>query len=134
MFPQSLVIVCQFHIIQAIIRFDGDKGRVSGGPKIPYLLKYQLLIYFQEAQRCRVPEQWEMYEARFFQQLERLCMFGDSDSTENTEEAYESDDASSTAPEGLSSGPSEEVRKARYVFLHDYFKNNFFSHVWLRES
>jgi hypothetical protein len=134
-FPDSNIIVCQFHIVQAIIRFDGDDGRVTGGPKIPYALKYHMLRFFREAQRCRIREQWEAYEVRFFQQLERLCMSGDTDTAvENPEDSYESDDGSiPTMPTMSHTGPNEEVRRARYIFLHNYFKKNFFTKVWLCE-
>ena len=74
--PSAIVIICQFHIIQALVELKGEEGRVTGGPKIPQKLKFEYCTAFQEAQRCQTLEEWPMFEACFFEKLERLCLFG----------------------------------------------------------
>jgi len=123
--------------VQAFIRLDGDSGRVTGGPRLPYALKFTALVYFREAQQCRIPEQWPLFEARFFQKLERLCIYGDVEEDDHDEfegDNEESDSENSSVSEKAVStrGPSEAIRKARWVFFRDYIKKNYFSPFWLR--
>ncbi|KIJ46841.1 hypothetical protein M422DRAFT_249585 [Sphaerobolus stellatus SS14] len=90
---QAVIIICQFHIIQALIELRGDKERITGSPRIPDGLKFEYTSYFREAQRCRTKEDWPMYEARFFRRLEHVCMHGNvEDSMVEGSDQSDSDD------------------------------------------
>lgn len=70
----ALILVCQFHIVQAIIRVDGGNGRVPNAPKIPYRVKFEIVKAFREVQRCRSMEQWPDFYQKFMTALQDIIM------------------------------------------------------------
>ncbi|KIJ34170.1 hypothetical protein M422DRAFT_263821 [Sphaerobolus stellatus SS14] len=83
-----IIIICQFHIIQALVELNGEDGHITGGPKIPNGMKQEYVVYFHDSQCCHTHEEWPLYEARFFQWLEHLCMFSDvEDAKEESEDS-----------------------------------------------
>ncbi|KIJ55981.1 hypothetical protein M422DRAFT_239158 [Sphaerobolus stellatus SS14] len=87
--PEFLIIICQFHIVTALITFTGDNGRVVGGPPIPYGLKYHVVYLFREFQRVRTPEEVPAYKARFYARLEHACMTGEVVDAPMSEDEFE---------------------------------------------
>ncbi|KAJ7128853.1 hypothetical protein C8R46DRAFT_1331939 [Mycena filopes] len=75
-FPGIIVRICQFHVMQAILRWERDHG--PGGnhlprPALSLVRKHQLLFAVRELQRCRLIDRWPAYTARFRQRLEALA-------------------------------------------------------------
>ncbi|KIJ31481.1 hypothetical protein M422DRAFT_266859 [Sphaerobolus stellatus SS14] len=125
--PNVIILICQFHIIQAILRLDVDSGSHDGAPRLSLAFKLRMLIYFRQAQRCRNIEEWPMFREHFFQRLKRLCL---------TDSA-----ASLTEPE-LNNGSFDiqddqedlippEKRISRFNWLKLYFDKNWFCQTWL---
>ncbi|KIJ38834.1 hypothetical protein M422DRAFT_258481 [Sphaerobolus stellatus SS14] len=71
--PNAFILICQFHIIQAILRLDVDSGIREGAPRLSLAFKFRMLIYFRQAQRCRTLEEWPSFREHFFQRLKRLA-------------------------------------------------------------
>ncbi|KIJ43275.1 hypothetical protein M422DRAFT_253479 [Sphaerobolus stellatus SS14] len=87
--PDFLILICQFHIVTALVTFTGDNGRVIGGPPIPHGLKYHLVYLFREFQRVCIPEEVPAYKARFFARLEHACMTGEVVEAPLSEDEFE---------------------------------------------
>ncbi|KAJ7710692.1 hypothetical protein B0H17DRAFT_1123811 [Mycena rosella] len=51
--------LCQFHVIQVLIRFDADNGHQGIGFAIPDDTKFRIIMLFHALQRCREWKDWE---------------------------------------------------------------------------
>jgi hypothetical protein len=74
--PNVPIRLCQFHVIQAIIRWDRDvyinaDSREYSNPRLSTSLKRRVLWAFRELQRCRQEEDWEVYRQTFEARLKR---------------------------------------------------------------
>lgn len=76
-----LIRLCQFHVIQAIIRFssqgqtdednyDDDDDHTK--PKLKQRVKRNLLLKFRELQRCSDRGQWDTYVAKFEAEIDAI--------------------------------------------------------------
>ncbi|KIJ53005.1 hypothetical protein M422DRAFT_242973 [Sphaerobolus stellatus SS14] len=87
--PDFLILICQFHIVTALVTFTGDNGRVISGPPIPYGLKYHLVYLFREFQHVCIPKEVPAYKAKFFACLEHACMTGEVVEVPLSEDEFE---------------------------------------------
>ncbi|KAJ7108452.1 hypothetical protein C8R43DRAFT_905380, partial [Mycena crocata] len=76
--PELIVRVCQFHVIQAILRWDRDQDTGSARPKLSRPSRDKLLHAVRELQRCRSDDQWETEVERF---RSRIASFADARTT-----------------------------------------------------
>ncbi|KAJ7604744.1 hypothetical protein FB45DRAFT_699245, partial [Roridomyces roridus] len=75
-FPGIIIRICQFHVMQAILRWERDHGGSGENlqrPTLSLLRKHQLLYAVRELQRCRNPDDWDGYTQRFRQRLEAIA-------------------------------------------------------------
>ncbi|KAJ7458915.1 hypothetical protein FB451DRAFT_1563786 [Mycena latifolia] len=72
--------LCQFHVIQALIRFDADSGRQGLGFAIPTRTKFEIIVLFRILQRCRSWDNWEETKRVFHLGLTELLGEADRDS------------------------------------------------------
>ncbi|CAD6925856.1 unnamed protein product [Tilletia controversa] len=64
--PDTQVRLCQFHIMQAICRWDAEgKSATAKPPSVPRSLKPAICIAFREAQRCRDMKDWPTTLVKF---------------------------------------------------------------------
>ncbi|KAF7334731.1 hypothetical protein MSAN_02371400 [Mycena sanguinolenta] len=71
-FPGVPIRICQFHVMQAILRWErdgGPPGEQQARPSLDLRRKHQLLWAVREIQRCRDPDQWQEYLDQFWQRL-----------------------------------------------------------------
>ncbi|KAJ6503095.1 hypothetical protein DFH09DRAFT_942314, partial [Mycena vulgaris] len=54
-----IIRLCQFHVIQAILRWERDQDASGARPKLTRKAKSKLLYAVRELQRCRSAEDWE---------------------------------------------------------------------------
>jgi len=68
--PDMAVRLCQFHVIQAILRFSTDSsGDADRPPSISRKERKKILAAFRLLQRCRDPTKWEQSVQRFEQDV-----------------------------------------------------------------
>ncbi|KAJ7785929.1 hypothetical protein B0H16DRAFT_1445870 [Mycena metata] len=75
-FPGIIIRICQFHVMQAILRWERDNavvGEAQARPTLDIRRKHQLLWAVREIQRCRDPAQWQEYLDQFRQRLEWIA-------------------------------------------------------------
>ncbi|KAJ7020797.1 hypothetical protein C8F04DRAFT_1316589 [Mycena alexandri] len=75
-FPGIIIRICQFHVMQAILRWERDNavvGEAQARPTLDLRRKHQLLWAVREIQRCRQPEQWQQYLDQFRQRLDWIA-------------------------------------------------------------
>ena len=83
-----VIRVCQFHIIQAIRRWNHEhfdkRKNIQGAkkkrgakdnnlPSLPLGAISKVLDAFRSAQRCRDPSDWRLYQDRFESNLSQIC-------------------------------------------------------------
>ncbi|KAF8210510.1 hypothetical protein K438DRAFT_1904002 [Mycena galopus ATCC 62051] len=74
-FPGVAIRICQFHVMQAILRWERDSGtpgEQQSRPALDLRRKHQLLWAVREIQRCRDPAQWQTYLDQFRQRLDYI--------------------------------------------------------------
>lgn len=72
-FPEVHIRLCQFHIIQAIMRWDTDESSdKKKAPGISLQTKYRIIVAFRLLQRCRDLDEWARCEAKFRQRVEDI--------------------------------------------------------------
>ncbi|KAE8259487.1 hypothetical protein A4X13_0g997 [Tilletia indica] len=71
--PSVQVRVCQFHIMQAICRWDTDtKTGLDRPPGVSRAHKADICVAFREAQRCRNPTDWPVTVATFETRVRKI--------------------------------------------------------------
>ncbi|KAK0548968.1 hypothetical protein OC844_006942 [Tilletia horrida] len=64
--PEAQVRICQFHIVQAILRWDTDnRSKNDRPPGISISDKQRLCRAFRRAQRCRLKKEWPSFLTAF---------------------------------------------------------------------
>ncbi|KIJ43097.1 hypothetical protein M422DRAFT_253594 [Sphaerobolus stellatus SS14] len=121
--PTAIIIICQFHIIQAILRWQGDSGRLPDAPRVPISFKIKLFKAFRRLQRCRSRGEWPKFQEIFFQQLQVLC-HEESEEGGNTAEVI-------TGKRRHWQGFTAKDRRKLSEFLNQYFTTNWFDDFWL---
>ncbi|KAJ6488269.1 hypothetical protein C8R47DRAFT_1216070 [Mycena vitilis] len=74
-FPRVIVRICQFHVMQAILRWERDgsaPGEQQARPTLDIRRKHQLLWAVRAVQRCRDPAQWQAHINQFRQRLDYI--------------------------------------------------------------
>lgn len=74
--PNAIIRLCQFHVIQAILRWDRDRHlprdlQERAQPRLSIALKRRILYAFREMQRCRQDEDWILYRTQFERSVHR---------------------------------------------------------------
>ncbi|KAJ7109222.1 hypothetical protein C8R44DRAFT_884294 [Mycena epipterygia] len=75
-FPLVCIRVCQFHVMQAILRWQRDHapaGERQTRPALDNKRKHQLLYAVREIQRCRDPARWQEYLDQFRRHLDIIA-------------------------------------------------------------
>ncbi|KAJ7174739.1 hypothetical protein C8R46DRAFT_1031343 [Mycena filopes] len=127
--------LCQFHVIQAILRWDSDGGKAGIGFKLSLDLKFEICVLFRTLQRCRTWESWPLAKQTFHEGLESLL--GDVEETSpelDAGELSEADDKSvKAAPK--KSVPQTKAAKAAglscFEAVKAYFDTNWFNERWI---
>jgi len=94
-FPDGFIMICQFHVVKAIAKFEWDstvsrsssKKKKKGDTKrkkkqkkelmaLPEDAKRKVLMAFRVAQRCRgtVDDPWAPVEQTFYNELLAICI------------------------------------------------------------
>ncbi|THU83024.1 hypothetical protein K435DRAFT_690313, partial [Dendrothele bispora CBS 962.96] len=70
--PKMTICLCQFHVIQAILRWQTDSGTSEVKPKLSRPAKYLILWAFRQLQRARNEEAWKREVELFRQRLRKI--------------------------------------------------------------
>ncbi|THU89074.1 hypothetical protein K435DRAFT_915517, partial [Dendrothele bispora CBS 962.96] len=71
--PQMHIRLCQFHVVQAILRWETDQGLTQPGrPKLDRTAKYLLLWAFRQLQRAHDRESWDQELGVFLTRMEHI--------------------------------------------------------------
>ncbi|KAF7328148.1 hypothetical protein MVEN_02572200 [Mycena venus] len=133
--------LCQFHVIQAIIRFDFDNGSRGIGFAIPMTIKAEIVILFRILQRCRSWDQWEESKRVFHEGLTQLLGDVDKETLAQTS-AAEQVNADESEPEDGAPAfrkppPQPKSKKAKaqgkscLEVVQSYFEDNWFIMPWI---
>jgi hypothetical protein len=146
-FPNAYIRLCQFHAIQAILRWDCDDGLMAQekGVRITQELKFQICILFRNLQRCRTWEEWPKTKARFLNKV-RTIIFTQTTipcEEEETEDENPEGENDIRAPGRLIHSQSTTTRKLKvkseqlvgkeYNFVEKYFCVYWFTEEWIRK-
>ncbi|KZT31044.1 hypothetical protein SISSUDRAFT_1038738, partial [Sistotremastrum suecicum HHB10207 ss-3] len=76
--PKAVIRVCQFHVIQAITRYNSTSEGKKKGRKAIHMSEEMLgmlLVAFRSAQRCRdtKDDPWKAAHEAFNKQIRRIC-------------------------------------------------------------
>ncbi|KAJ7474222.1 hypothetical protein FB451DRAFT_1558412 [Mycena latifolia] len=71
--------LCQFHVIQAILRWDSEKGLQGIGFSLSDDLKFEICELFRVLQRCRTWEAWPETKQIFYDGLNALLTDAEED-------------------------------------------------------
>ncbi|KAJ7743233.1 hypothetical protein DFH07DRAFT_979671 [Mycena maculata] len=126
--------LCQFHVIQAILRFDADSGGQGLGFAIPYSIKFEIIVLFRSLQRCRSWDGWDEAKQVFHEGLEELL----SEETPETlaKEAAEEQESPvgikrrTGVPKAKSKRAKAEGKSCLEV-VKEYFNKNWFIMPWI---
>lgn len=139
MFPHAYIRLCQFHVIQALVRWDCNGGRrYEPDLRISPDLKYGIIILFRTLQRCCCLEDWPGAEQAFLDGVEALVMAqkGKADATLTVPAIVQgtktSQTRSSKAPQAVAH-LTVAMKQRQWEFIRDYFKTNWFIDEWIRE-
>ncbi|KAF8573395.1 hypothetical protein K439DRAFT_1625113 [Ramaria rubella] len=144
-FPGAIIRICQFHIIQAILRWDCSNGKIAKAPRISARVKLKLCVHFRKAQRCRTHEEWPAYQKNFMVAAKKTIMEEDVDEDTEESESGDSSDLSDNSDSGGSpslatktmevdkrkSTNSRAVKLRQWEFVKNYFPQNWFTEEWL---
>lgn len=142
-FPMAYIQLCQFHIIQAILRWDGNDQPKSRCPRISQEIKYEILILFHALQCCRTWEAWPVARDTFLAQVERLIMVpndgmtGPASGVDSDADTESSTSEASKKPGRRKRGKltsTEEVRTQQCAWVCEYFNCNRFTKEWIGEG
>ncbi|THU99231.1 hypothetical protein K435DRAFT_795118 [Dendrothele bispora CBS 962.96] len=71
--PNMIIRLCQFHVIQAILRWQTENGAPEPGwPRLKRTAKYLLLWSFRRLQRARDEKSWENELQIFIERLKHI--------------------------------------------------------------
>ncbi|KAF8584271.1 hypothetical protein K439DRAFT_1616877 [Ramaria rubella] len=153
-FPDAYMRLCQFHVVQAILRWDTDNGTAVKKPRLPFYIKYKLIVLFRVLQRCRTMDDWPATKARFLQDACGVVMSqrsseADSDSGKSGGEGDEEFDehgnpgvisgsnehqgklAQSVSGKQVQGPKTKELLARECQQVYDYFCTNWFTDTWI---
>ena len=119
-YPGRRIRLCQFHVVQAITRFDCDNGDRGAPMRIGVEIKAKIIYHFRILQRCRSELEWEGALNTFLSQVERAIMT-QRVAPKNTD-----------APAVTTQDDLNRYR-AQYEFVRTYFQVNWFTAEWIGE-
>ncbi|KAJ7696092.1 hypothetical protein B0H17DRAFT_1131242 [Mycena rosella] len=154
LFGRVYIRLCQFHVIQAILRWDWEIGKRGLGFPLSLDIKFEILYHFRELQRCRSLDNWEaakcdeqdihhVDENTLSQMLEDRAKQpksprtprkpSDDGSEEISDDDDDDEDASGEEEEETSRRKlkSREVLEAQYTAVCAYFEANCFIEPWI---
>lgn len=123
---KAFVRLCQFHAIEAILSWNVDSNTKGDNHGISLLVKYQVTEAFRSAQRCNKRSEWPQFEERFFAEV-REAIYSQQF---QLQEPNDGADAKTKRRRALA---AEDRKAAQYMFLYNYFKNNWFTDAWIGE-
>ncbi|KAF8589640.1 hypothetical protein K439DRAFT_1612645 [Ramaria rubella] len=147
----AYIRLCQFHVIQAILRWECDDGSVVKGPRISMAVKYAILVHFCVLQRCRRMEEWPAAVTLFLKKVRKIIMSQTDEELEelNGDPEDTPDIVEDEIPKSDGMKPSlkrkrrrntrgrqpktREMLKVQYEFVHSYFSKNWFTAEWIHE-
>ena len=145
-FPDSYVRLCQFHVVQAILRWDRSDGSTAKGPKISTHIKYKLLILFRRLQRCRSWTEWPAAKAVFLHHACELIHSQRETESSDEEKALTSGDEGAAAIESDGEQAQKQGMKMHRIrgahisrdsveiqwqFVEMYFCESWFTDEWI---
>lgn len=68
--PHVPIRLCQFHVIQALIRWQTQTGKRIEAPQLPASTTMDIIVAFTRLQRCSDEDEWPEMEKTFFQALD----------------------------------------------------------------
>lgn len=90
--------LCQFHVIQAITRWDGENGGRGIGFTLSEDMKFEICAHFRVLQRCRTWDDWPEAKRVFYVGLKVLLS-----------DELDSEDNSGDMPEAKADKPEEDT-------------------------
>ncbi|KAJ7180200.1 hypothetical protein C8R43DRAFT_941883 [Mycena crocata] len=132
--------LCQFHVVQAILRADTDSGQQGLGFAMPFTIKFEIVVLFRQLQRCRSYKDWDEAKQVFHAGLAELL--GDEDQASLAKAVAEEQemDGSGTATRVMKKGrkvpkPRTKAAKASgkscLEIVQSYFDKNWFVDPWI---
>ena len=117
--PDTIVRICQFHVIQAIWVWDTDSGERGANIYISAALKYEILIYFRILQRCRSMDEWPATRDKFYAEVRKAI-----NSQKNSAKSGKRNAKGNNAL-------TQDKKDDQFKFVKDYFDKNWFTDRWL---
>ena len=133
-FPNTYIRICQFHVIQAIIRFATDTGGAAKAPcRISDQLRDSIVYKFRELQCCRTIEEWPAYRDTFLRVVEELVMTDEPEAAASEDAPINRTRKSRVASQvdNLREPMTLAEKEGLVAFLHDYFNRNWFTERWI---
>ncbi|KAJ6566654.1 hypothetical protein B0H19DRAFT_1257849 [Mycena capillaripes] len=152
-YDKVFLCLCQFHVVQAILRFDANNGSHGLAFAIPFSVRFKILVLFRALQRCRSWDHWDQAKIDFHTGLVELLGDADqaslaavaeaeersADSAEDVAQIASDVDAASLAvgtaksrrPPQPRSKKAKESGKTCLETVQDYFNKNWFIEPWI---
>lgn len=152
-FPDTSIRLCQFHVIQALTRWQCEQGYSQSAPSgISLDLKYKIAYAFRHMQRCRDIKSWPGYRDRFLAEAKQYVMDepeAEFEAQTKAQTEAQTEVQTETKPETKTSRPSNRRRargppvedaaelsraakERRWEFIEAYFRKNWFVDDWIR--
>ncbi|KAJ7185884.1 hypothetical protein C8R46DRAFT_1207993 [Mycena filopes] len=117
--------ICQFHVVQAIIRWEWSDGRKGLNAVIGVDLKFHIIILFRSLQRSRTRDEFTDAKTKFFAGVRALMLEEDSVATSSSAKGK------GKARSQGKTMQSQQVREAMYEAVREYFESNWFVEAWI---
>ncbi|RPD52049.1 hypothetical protein L227DRAFT_568852, partial [Lentinus tigrinus ALCF2SS1-6] len=88
-YPHVTIRLCQFHVVQAITRWDCDNGDRGSPLQLGMEVKVQIIFLFRDLQRCRSWDEWPVEKDKFLESLRRVIMSQTEEPAEGTADSEE---------------------------------------------
>lgn len=131
-------------MVQAILRWDCDDGKVAKAPRISHTTKYRILLAFRVMQRCRTWDDWPVAKAQFLKDTHAIIFAQGSESLKedelgenpSDEEGMEASAAKHPAQKRtyavMRYQKSHEDMATQWSFVEKHFCENWFTNEWIR--
>ena len=138
-----MIHLCQFHVVQAILRWDSDDGKAAKNPRISFAIKYHILLIFRVMQRCRTWEDWPAARDQFLKEVHAI-IFSQGVTIQEDEDESPASSNEGTGGERDICPPVQKPKKKKmpvckskqdmclqWDFLEHYFHDNWFTEIWI---
>lgn len=151
--------LCQFHVMQAIVRWANDPGVAKIRIRLSKQDQVYLQMKFREIQRARSVEEFAGMEQRFFEDLSDYFLDAtlvmnpmiedntgkietansgsaddDDDGGEDNDENDEECDGDDDDKEAAVSSINGQLGRLKFERVSAYLKKNWFTSFWIRKS